>query len=179
LSPGRTATHDSLTRRQIDERPNRLPRALQRADFEPLCRREQEHHAHRFQQFPDGNGTRDGNHHEDVDVDGARANCRHRAAARKNAPGNRTANPEDAGDRRLIQPRRGRAKSQRGSGDGHQPPAAADRGIREERLVVFEPHPHPRLPNRVDHRGRRKLGSVVFDVKPLADDVSGNCLHTV
>jgi hypothetical protein len=43
----------------------------------------------------------------------------------------------------------------------------ADRRIRDQRLIVFEPHPHPGLPDRAGHRGRRKLGSVVFDVEPL------------
>jgi hypothetical protein len=171
------ALDESLTRGEIDQGADCLTRALERPHLEPLREREEEDDAGRLEEIAQRQGADDRHHHQHVDVDGAAPQRRDCAADGKDAA---------TGRGRAIQRRRrhgpsdsrcaGTCRDERAR-QRHQPQPCAYAGIRGQRLVVLEPHPHAGLADGVDHLRCRQPRRVVLHVQALADDVRGDGFH--
>ena len=161
-----------LARRQVEQGADGLTRAFERPHLEPLRHREQEHDAGAFEPLAERHGAGDGNDHQRVDVDRAGPKGGERPPGREDGAGRRW--PRRAGRRPGPDAQSGwRPAPAQNAGAGgrvsqnrHRTSAPEARG-----LLVLEPHPHARLTDGIDHRGRRQLGGVVLDVQPLPDDV--------
>ena len=165
------ASDDSLAGRQVDQRADGLTGPLQGSHLEPLRHGEEEHDGRRLEPLAEQQGAGYRDHHEGVDVEGARTNGDDRAPGRVDAA-------SDGGDgeaHRGVESAPGSRKDQAGADrDGthhHQTPAPFGSGAALGGLVVLQPHPHAGLANGIDDCCRRQAGRVILDVQPLPHEV--------
>ena len=163
---------ERLARRQIDQRADRLARALHRPHLEPLRHREQEDDAGRLEPFAEQQGAGDRDDHQRVDVEACASGWRSRARRAGKMPPATAAAMKHAA-----------AAVARPAADNARPApiAAAQATISRQRHAMAAPptagsscSSHIRMPvwpDGVDDRGRGQLGGVIFDVQPLADEI--------
>ena len=171
------AAHHRLARRQVQQGANRMTGTLQRARLEPLRERKQEHDAGRFGPFADRQGTDDGEHHQDVDVQAARAHRGDGPARRRRDPsghGRQIGHGRHAGHAR---PFAAQAQAQRSPRRQRQPRPSGAVGASVGRGLVLEPHAQARVSGRIHHRRGRESCGVIGDAQALRHDVGRQRLH--
>ena len=169
---------ERLAWRQIDQRTNRLTRALHRSKLEPLRDGEQTHHGGGLEPFAQHQGARNRHDHQRVDVQRPRSNSCN-GPARWKDPADRRCDRE-CHSRRGVAARKRQSAADRKSRcrRDHEPPSPREGGSTGGRLLVLEPHPHARLAGGVHDGRRRELGSVVLDMQPLSDEISRHRLES-
>ena len=165
------APDERLARRQVDQRPYRLPRAFHRPDLEPLRDGKEEHDARGFRPVAERERSDHRDHHQHVDIEDARARSGERAACRKGNADSRTRHIERHRRARQTLRLEERGDEQKAAANQHELPARIERRAADHRLLGLEPHPHTGLAHGIDHRGCGELGGVVLHVQPLPDEI--------
>ena len=128
--------------------------------LEPLGKGEEKDDARAFEPLPEDHRSDHGDDHQDVDVDRARAKGHKRAPRGKNAARDGGGNEKRDGQRRAPAVDRQSCQNRRTRRHG-QPEPDADIRAGRARTLVFQPHPHPGLPDGVDNSGRSQLCGVI------------------
>ena len=146
--------------------------------LEPLSNGKEEHDGRRLETLAEQDGSRRGDHHQHVDVHRSRTKREHGTPRREHGPHECGQHEQCARERGMVEGRARKSGGYRQSGCCHEQQPSTDVGANRHRLLVLEPHPHPRLPDGIHHCRRRQYGGVVFHVQALADNVSGNGFET-
>ena len=165
------AADQCLARREIQQGADGVAGALQRAGFEPLREGEQEHDAGRLGPFADRQRSRDGQDHQDVDVQAARPDGGHGPLRGRHHAGADGRQIRHRGQRRHADPVGGQARGQRRARRQHEPGAPGIGRARVERRLVLEPHAQASVGRGVHHRGRGQPRRVVRDAQALGHHV--------